>query len=146
MEIDNPTYPHPYGPGKEIIGLRIRQPCCCLMRLPIKSNLLCYFARRQINRHRDVFEDDQPFTPDLSIAVGNPYRPVDGTALLIRACDVLDTVTESEIAVHRDAKIGNRDFRPAAEMREEVHPVLAIGVGAMIFLPRHDVENDKTVI
>jgi hypothetical protein len=57
-----------------------------------------------------MFKHDQPVAPDLAIAIGNPYRPINRMTLLIGARDMLEAVTESEIAVHGDAEIRDGDF------------------------------------
>ncbi len=93
-----------------------------------------------------MFEHDEPVAPDLTIAVGNAYRPINQMTLLIGARDTLNAVTESEIAVHGDAEIRDGDFRCTLKMREEVLPILTIGVSTAKLLPGHDVENDETFI
>ena len=66
--------------------------------------------------------------------------------LFIGARDVLDAVTETEIAVHDDAEISDGDFRRALESREEAHPSLAICIGAEMLSWRHDIEDDETFV
>src|SRR5258708_27300392 len=66
--------------------------------------------------------------------------------LRIGAHDVLNAVTESEVAVHGDAEISDGDGRRALEVREEALPGLAICVSAEMLPRRHDVENDETFV
>src|ERR1700704_3597624 len=93
-----------------------------------------------------MFKHDQPAAPDLAIAVGDAYCPIDWVTLFIGAYDVLDAMTEAEIAVHDDAKISDGDFRRPLEGCEEAHPSLAICIGAEMLPWRHDIEDDETLV
>ena len=93
-----------------------------------------------------MFKHDQPVASDLTVAVGNAYRPINGMPLRIGTRDMLDTMAESEAAVHGDAEIINGDFRRSPEVCEEPRPSLAICISAGMLPRRHDVKNDKTLI
>src|SRR5438045_6850672 len=93
-----------------------------------------------------MFKHDQPIARDVAISVGDAYCPIDWMTLFIGADDVLDAVTEAEIAVHGDAEISDGDFRRALEGRKEAHPSLAICIGTEMLPWRHDIEDDETFV
>ncbi len=93
-----------------------------------------------------MFKHDQPLAPYLTITVGNAHRPINWITFQIGACDALEAVTESKVAVNGDAEISDCDFRYTFEVREEVRPILAICVSTEILFSRHDVENNETIV
>lgn len=46
-----------------------------------------------------MFQHNQPVTPDLTITISNTHRTVNRMALRICACNPLDAVTESNVAI-----------------------------------------------
>src|SRR5436190_17170820 len=93
-----------------------------------------------------MFKCNQPLATNLTIAISNEYRQINRTTLHINTPDMLEAVTESDIAIHGDAEISDREFWRSFVVGEKVHPITAIGISAIIFLPRHYIENDETIV
>jgi len=93
-----------------------------------------------------MFQRDQPLAADFPVAVGYPDPTINRMTLLIGPRDVLQAMTEPDIASTHNTQISNCDLRPPLEMREEIYPILPIGLRTTIFLPWHDVKNDKTFV
>jgi hypothetical protein len=61
-----------------------------------------WLARREIDRHRDVFMHNQPVTTDLAVPVSDPHNQIDRLALHVGSADMLDGVAVAEGAVGLD--------------------------------------------